>query len=76
MQQSKEVAWIQRLGLMLERIDSMDETRQNTLIKVIKNYLDTIHPSPILLAPNLPRNGRKAHAKWAVIENTTIESDL
>ncbi len=76
MQQSKETAWIQRLGLILERIDSMDEIRQNTLIKVIKNYLDTMHPSPTLLAPNLPRNGRKPHAKWAVIENTTIESDL
>ena len=75
MQQSSEKTWVQRLGLILENIDTLDELHKNKLIQVIKHYLDQAHPMPILLVPSLPKNRGMLNSKWGIFENTTIESD-
>ncbi len=76
MQQSLSQAWIQRLGLILERIDTLNEPHKIKLIKRIENHLKHQSLTQILLVPSLPKNGLMVHPKWGLIANTTIESDL
>ena len=76
MESSAEKAWMQRLGYILEHIDSMDEQRKQQVIDLEQNYLKNQNLNPILLAPELPKAGAHFDPKWAIIENTTVESDL
>ena len=73
--QSKEKAWGQRLGYILEHIDSMDEKKQKDIIECL--YQSLVKPTnPVPLAPELPVKGESRDLRWMIIENTTVESDL
>jgi predicted transcriptional regulator of viral defense system len=76
MKNSAENAWIQRLGYILEHIESIDEKRRRQVIDVVHGYLKEQVLNPILLTPELAKNDAPLNSKWAIIENTTIESDL
>ena len=73
---SNEKAWIQRLGYLLEQIESMDKDKQGKIIALIDNYLSHQFISPIALAPELPTKGNPRNHRWMIIENTTVESDI
>lgn len=71
-----EKAWLQRLGFILEKIDSMDEEKQAQLIARLQTYLDGKMSVFIPLASELPKTGYPRMKKWKIIENTDIEGDL
>src|SRR3990170_7631034 len=78
---SKEKAWIQRLGYILEHIDPMESEKRDKLIALVFDFLKTQHFGLIPLASELstidmPKNNRNQKNRWNIIENTTIESDI
>ena len=76
LEQSEKKSWIQRLGYILEHIESMDEQRQKKVIRLLHKYVADKSFSPIALAPELPIKGKPRDYRWMIIENTNIESDL
>lgn len=75
-EKSTERAWVQRLGYVLEHIDSMTPDHQSKIINAIDHYLKKQQLNPVALAPELPIRGATRNSRWLIIENTTIESDL
>lgn len=75
MKQSNEIAWTQRLGFILEHIDTMNEPHKNKLIQIIKKHLDKVQLLPIPLVPKLPKTKISPDPTWSVIENASIEID-
>ena len=71
-----EKSCLQRLGYILEQIDPMDEEKTNKIINKLDKYLCNKIKSFIALAPNMPKAGKPRVAKWKIITNTNIESDL
>lgn len=72
---SQEKAWVQRLGYILENIETMDTEKQQNMIAILQETL--VKPStPIPLATELPVKGCPRNLRWMIVENTTIESDL
>lgn len=75
-----ENAWLQRLGYILEQIDTMDpygdEPKANQVTCKLQQYLNSRVPALIALAPELPKIGAPRIKKWQIIANTEIESDL
>lgn len=72
---SVEKAWAQRLGYILEHIDSMDEEKQSSIASALHHAL--MKPlNPVPLAPELLIKGKTRDHRWMIIENTTVESDL
>lgn len=72
----KKHVWIQRLGYILEHINSMDEEKLKNIIYVLDAYLKKKKKVFIPLASELTKKGCPRETKWMIIENTTIESDL
>lgn len=72
---SQEKAWVQRLGYILEHIETMDTEKQKNIIKLLQNTL-TRPSTPIPLATEMPIKGCPRDVRWMIVENTTIESDL
>lgn len=75
LQNSKENSWIQRLGYILEHIDTIEVKKCNKITSCLQRYLKKQKLSFIPLAPGLPIKGAAKNNKWMIIENTTIESD-
>lgn len=73
---SKQKAWIQRLGYILEHIESMEEKKRILLLNVLENYLSKKNLVYIPLSPKNSIKGAKRNNKWMIIENTKIDSDL
>ncbi len=70
-----ENAWVQRMGYILENINSIVEDKRKKMIIALQNYLATKKLSYVPLSSSEPRRG--THIKrWKIIENTTVESDL
>ena len=74
--QISEKAWLQRLGFILEKIDSMDDNKILLLTEKLREYLDDKMSVFVPLASELPKIGFPRIKKWRIIENTNIESDL
>ena len=71
--------WVQRLGYILEQLDSDDERSAKHKARVVNKlakYLKDIKISYLRLTPELPVKGHSRHSKWKIIENTSVESDL
>ncbi|HLB32957.1 MAG TPA: type IV toxin-antitoxin system AbiEi family antitoxin [Chthoniobacterales bacterium] len=75
-EKSKKHAWVQRLGYILEHIDSMDGEKLKNIVNILDAYLRKKKKAFIPLAPELSKKGCSREKKWMIIENTTIESDL
>ena len=67
---------IQRLGYILEKIDTMDESKKKSIIAKISSYLSDKLETYIPLASEISKTGYPKCEKWKIIENTNIESDL
>ncbi len=68
-------AWVQRLGWILEKIETADEDRQKVIVSNLEAYLLAQNLSYVPLASELPTKGYPRNTKWLIIENTTVESD-
>lgn len=73
---SEEKAWIQRLGYILEQIETMNDKLAKTVATELKHYLAMHRKRYVPLASEMPVEGYKRNEKWHIIENATIESDL
>jgi predicted transcriptional regulator of viral defense system len=72
-----EVAQIQRLGFVLEKIDVMeDEEKKQKIIDRLLEYLKNSDRPFVSLVPYISRTGHPRCKKWKIIENTDFESDL
>jgi len=67
---------LQRLGYILEQIDTMAPEKTTSLIRALENYLKNSLNSYIKLASYMPKAGYSRNKKWMIIANTSIESDL
>lgn len=68
-------AWLQRLGYILDSIETEDAALKEDLIDKLLTYFRKIHLDYIPLAPDVPFTGCSRNQKWKIIENATIESD-
>ncbi len=76
LEQSEKKSLIQRLGYILEHIDSMDEQKQKKVVQLLYKHIAHKSLTPVALAPELPTKGKPRDHRWMIIENTDIESDL
>jgi predicted transcriptional regulator of viral defense system len=74
--QINEKYHLQRLGYILEKIETMDEDKKNRIIAKLEDYLSDKLKAYIPLAAELPKTAYTKAKKWKIIENTDIESDL
>lgn len=68
--------WLQRLGYILEKIDSEKPDHKKEIICGLQEYLSSKKLRFTALTPEIPPQNYPRCKKWMVIENTTVESDL
>jgi predicted transcriptional regulator of viral defense system len=68
-QNELNLAYVQRLGALLDKIDRVDLTND------MSKWLESKKPKWTPLDPSLPRKGMPRNARWCVIENIEIESE-
>ena len=68
--------WVQRMGYILENIDSLVEEKQQHLIDRLHDYISSTDVVYTPIEPAVPFKGCKRNTKWKIIENATVESDL
>ncbi|MCP3658768.1 MAG: hypothetical protein GY830_00015 [Bacteroidetes bacterium] len=73
---SGQRSWVQRLGYILEQIDTMEEENKLKLIEIIQQYLSSKKLVYVPLSTKNNNKGCSKNEKWMIIENTKIESDL
>jgi predicted transcriptional regulator of viral defense system len=74
--QMRQQVWIQRLGYILDTIETVNDKKKDDLLRVLENYLKPISLYYVPLVTETPTEGAPKNPKWMVIENTTIESDI
>ena len=68
---------IQRLGFVLEKIETMeDENKKKQIIDKLAKYVESIDRPYVALVPYISTVGYPRSKKWRIIENTDFESDL
>jgi predicted transcriptional regulator of viral defense system len=72
----QEMAWLQRLGYLLDQIETEDEDKQFIITQKISDYLEGKIKGYAPLEPGISRKGYPRNKRWKIIENTQIESDL
>lgn len=76
---SGEISWVQRMGYILEQIDTWDDKaakRKAQVIKKLESYVKKHNPSYITLYSSIHGNACPRNSKWRIIENSSIETDL
>ena len=73
---SDEVAWVQRLGYILEKLEQIGNNIIKKTIDKLAGHLSVGRQRYIPLASEISTEGFQRNKKWHIIENTTIESDL
>jgi predicted transcriptional regulator of viral defense system len=73
---SDEMAWVQRLGYILEKLEPMNDNIAKIATDKLAEHLSARKKRYIPLASELSSEGFQRNKKWHIIENTTIESDL
>jgi predicted transcriptional regulator of viral defense system len=71
-----EKTWLQRMGYILDRLDSMDQEKVITLSQQTASYIGGQSLPFVRLAPEISGSEYPRIDKWKIIENTQIESDL
>ena len=61
---SGEKAWLQRLGYILEKIETMDDKKSKIVVNQLQLYLGNIMKAYIPLAPELPKHGYPRNKKF------------
>jgi len=72
----KEKSWVQRLGYILEQIETMDEKKTKNIIGILQQHLSGKTKFFIPLASEIATVESPRVKKWMIIANTNIESDL
>lgn len=70
-----EIAWVQKLGYILEQLDPIETEHWEKTIKLLKNFIKEKHPMYVPLVSNGFGDGVK-NTDWKVIVNYKIESDI
>ncbi len=73
---SKGTSWLQRLGYILEKIDTENNEHRDLVVNAILDYLSNQKLGFVSLVPEISPKGYNRCQKWKIIENTTVESDL
>jgi predicted transcriptional regulator of viral defense system len=76
---SGENSWVQRMGYILEQIDTWDEKadkRKEQIINKLEVFVSKQNPSFIALYSSLDSKACPRNSKWRIIENSNIEPDL
>lgn len=73
---SKENAWAQRLGYIIEKLDSDDNEKRDKIVNEMKSYFSQQKINFVPLASELPFSNSNKNYNWLIYENTTIESDI
>ena len=68
--------WIQRMGYILDNIDTFYEKERDKVVSALEKFLATQKLRYIPLAPEMPTKKKPRNKKWHIIENTTVQSDL
>lgn len=76
LEQSKKKSFVQRLGYILENIESIEDKKKNKVVQSLYKYATQHSFTPAALAPELPTKGKPRNHRWMIIENAIIESDL
>ncbi len=74
-----ENSWVQRMGYILEQIDTWDDKaakRKTQVIGKLESYIKKHNPSYVPLYASLPIKACSRNSKWRIIENSSIEADL
>ncbi len=75
-EESKQKAWIQRLGYVLDNIDSYEPGHQQKVIDALASYVSSQELDYRPLTSKVPMKGHKRSEKWKIAENISVESDL
>ena len=73
---SKSLFWVQRMGYILEHIDTFYEKERDRVVKALEAFISTQKLRYVPLAPEMPTKDKTRNKKWHIIENTTVESDV
>ncbi len=73
---SDKLFWVQRMGYILENIDTFYEKERDKIINALDKFLATRRLRYVSLAPEIDTKNKPRNNKWKVIENTTVESDI
>lgn len=73
---SEKKFWIQRLGYILDHIESTEPQKQSDIIQMLYQHVSNQTINLVPLAPELPTKGKPRDDRWMIIKNTNIESDL
>jgi predicted transcriptional regulator of viral defense system len=76
LKKSKTSAWWQRLGCILEKIEVMEEMKNDQILALLRKHAEETKVSWISLVPGLPIKEMRRNSLWKVIENADIEGDL
>ena len=68
--------WVQRMGYILEHIDTFYEKERDRVILSLEKFLQSQKLRYVPLAPEMPTKGKPHNRKWKIIENATVESDI
>ncbi len=71
-----EKSWLQRLGYILDHIETEDEQKKGSITEAISEYLNGKIKEYVPLEPGISRKEYPRNKRWKIIENTKIESDL
>ena len=73
---SKKLFWVQRMGYILEHIDTFYKNSRDKLVDALEKFLATQKLRYVALAPEVPTHNRPRNKKWKIIENVAVESDI
>ncbi len=72
----KDKSWLQRLGYLLDKSDSLDEDESKKLSNQLYKNIKQTMIDKVMLSPKLPSKNKIKNIKWNIIENDYVESDL
>ncbi|MEM7361677.1 MAG: type IV toxin-antitoxin system AbiEi family antitoxin [Bacteroidota bacterium] len=73
---SGKLFWVQRMGYILENIDTFYKKERDKVVYALEKFLSTQKLRYVPLAPEIPTKDKPRNKKWKIIENTTVESDV
>ena len=68
--------WVQRMGYILENIDTFYEQERDRVVAALEVFLSKKKLLYVPLAPEMPTKKKPRNKKWHIIENSTVESDV
>ena len=73
---SKSLFWAQRMGYILENIDTFYEKDRDSVVDALEKFLATQKLRYVPLAPEMPTKDKPRDKKWKIIKNTSVASDV